>query len=44
MKLVFIATIALYIVRLALEQVEFKKKERSSPITKKHLETFKHLL
>lgn len=40
MKLVFIGMIALYAVRLALEQIEWRKKENSSPITKEHRKYF----
>lgn len=40
MKLVFVGMTALYAVRLALEQFEWRKKETKSPITKKHKEMF----
>jgi hypothetical protein len=40
MAMVFIGMTALYAVRIALEQFEFNRKERSSPITKEHKKLF----
>lgn len=38
--MVFIGMTALYAVRVALEQFEFYRKERSSPISKQHRKFF----